>query len=160
MNTDTRKWKQAKTVCHQIPSNKRLDKLLVPAKEYIITCAVMQDTKLHLSCLTIEDCFGLWNLFLKQLLGSDPHWFGIHLDTEKKTGKSIILLGSWLTLQIAIAVHLHFKSFKRFLLCVKELVQNLSVMKSSVAKRYGCKCTRHCGLIAKGSSQVNQDFPV
>ena len=45
----------------------------------------------------------------------------------------------------------------RLLLCEKKLVQNMLTW--SVAKHYGCKCTRHCGLIAKGCSQANHGFP-
>ena len=37
-------------------------------------------------------------------------------------------------------------------------MQNLSVMKSSVAKHYGCNHARHCGPIANGRSQANQNF--
>ena len=33
-------------------------------------------------------------------------------------------------------------------LFAKELVQKRAITKSSVAKHYGCKCARHCGLIA------------
>ena len=32
-------------------------------------------------------------------------------------------------------------------------------MNSSVAKHYGCKRARHCGLIGNGHSQANRDFP-
>ena len=32
------------------------------------------------------------------------------------------------------------------------------ILKSSVAKHYGCKRTRQCGLIASRHSQVNRDF--
>ena len=32
------------------------------------------------------------------------------------------------------------------------------IMKSSIAKHYGCKCAGHCGLIANGCSQANRDF--
>ena len=32
------------------------------------------------------------------------------------------------------------------------------IMKSRVAKHYGCKHARHCGLIANGHSEENQDF--
>ena len=47
---------------------------------------------------------------------------------------------------------------KRLLSCAKELTAECVIMKSSVAKHYCCKCTRHCGLIANGRSQVNQNF--
>ena len=32
------------------------------------------------------------------------------------------------------------------------------IMKSSVAKHYGCKRERQCGLIANGRTQANRDF--
>ena len=42
---------------------------------------------------------------------------------------------------------------KRLLVGMKVLMQ-----KSSVAKHYGCKCMRHCGLIANGHGQADRDF--
>ena len=36
--------------------------------------------------------------------------------------------------------------------------EELVIMKSNVAKHYGCKRVRPCGLIANGRSQANRDF--
>ena len=48
-------------------------------------------------------------------------------------------------------------TIKRLFSCAEELVQKI-IIKSSVARHYGCKRARHCGLIANGRSEVNRDF--
>ena len=73
--------------------------------------------------------------------------------------------------QIVIAALLHLNCLKSFLRIpfpkASYTIENMRhertsaecvIMKSRVAKHYGCKHARHCGLIANGCSQANHSY--
>ena len=47
---------------------------------------------------------------------------------------------------------------KRLLSCEKKVLESTSLWNQVFTKHYGCKGMMHCGLIANGHNQVNQDF--
>ena len=59
---------------------------------------------------------------------------------------------------IWFAISFRWYAFPSFRTQISRPLAELIIMKSSVAKHYGCKRTGHGGPIAKDAVKVNQDF--